>query len=57
MGLAKVLPDSTIAPMILYDTSMILFCKESRKVSSSQLIELVNFRFFDKPENDTMTLF
>ena len=39
------------------DTSMILFCKESRKVSSSQLIELVNFRFFDKPENDTMTLF
>ena len=33
MWLAKVLPDSTTAPMILRDTSMILFCKESGKVS------------------------
>ena len=40
-----------------YDTSMILFCKQSRKVSSSQLAGLVDFRFFNKPRNETMTLF
>ena len=39
------------------DTSMILFCKESRKASLSQLAGSVNFRFLEKPKNDTMTLF
>ena len=56
MGLAEVLPDRRIAPMILYDTSMILFCKDTRKVSFFQVF--INQRLDVKitAENDTMTL-
>ena len=38
------------------DTLMILFCKESRKVSLSQLVGTMDFIYMEKPENDTMTL-
>ena len=35
---------------------MILFCKESRKASLSQLVGTMDFIYMEKPENDTMTL-
>ena len=38
------------------DTLMILFCKESRKVSLSQLVGTMDFIWMEKLENDTMTL-
>ena len=56
MGLAKVLPDSTIVPMILYDTSMTLFCKEERKVSLKYYSGFQEIRYGKSLENDTMTL-